>query len=99
MTLDQLMEEWRKDATIDSTELGTESTKIPELHSKYLKLYFDERRVLKGTEFQSKDNHRLGGGSPCDQFNNFVIDFDGLGCCIHGFILLGLLGREKAITI
>jgi hypothetical protein len=55
MTLDQLMEEWRKDATIDSTELGLESAKIPELHSKYLKYYFDERRTLKATEFQSKE--------------------------------------------
>jgi len=55
MTLDQMMEEWRKDASIDTTELGTESTKIPELHSKYLKIYFDERRKLKAMEFQSKD--------------------------------------------
>lgn len=55
MTLDQLTEEWRKDASIDSTELGRESTKIPELHSKYLKFYFEERRILKGTEFQSKE--------------------------------------------
>jgi hypothetical protein len=29
--------------------------KIPELHSKYLKIYFDERRKLKALEFQSKD--------------------------------------------
>lgn len=55
MTLDQMMEEWRKDASIDTTELGNESTKIPELHSKYLKIYFDERRKLKAMEFQSKD--------------------------------------------
>lgn len=55
MTLDQLMEEWRKDASVDTTELGNESLKIPELHSKYLKLYFEERRKLKALEFQSKD--------------------------------------------
>jgi hypothetical protein len=55
MTLDQLMEEWRKDSSIDSTELGAESLKIPELHSKYLKLYFEERRKTKALEFQSKD--------------------------------------------
>jgi hypothetical protein len=40
MTLDQMMEEWRLDATVDSTELGIASLKIPELHSKYLKIYF-----------------------------------------------------------
>jgi hypothetical protein len=55
MTLDQMMEEWRLDATVDSTELGIVSLKIPELHSKYLKIYFDERRKLKALEFQSKD--------------------------------------------
>ena len=55
MTLDQLMEEWRKDSPVDSTELGIASLKIPELHSKYLKVYFEERRKLKGLEFQSKE--------------------------------------------
>lgn len=55
MTLDQLMEEWRKDSTIDSTELGQASMKVPELHSKYLKVYFEERRKLKAHEFSSKD--------------------------------------------
>jgi hypothetical protein len=55
MTLDQMMEEWRLDATVDSTELGIASLKIPELHSKFLKIYFDERRKLKALEFQSKE--------------------------------------------
>ena len=55
MTLDQIMEEWRIDAPVDSTELGGASLKIPELHSKYLKIYFDERRKLKACEFQSKE--------------------------------------------
>ena len=55
MTLDQLMEEWKKDAPVDSTELAIASLKIPELHSKYLKIYFEERRKLKGLEFQSKE--------------------------------------------
>ena len=55
MTLDQIMEEWRIDASIDTTELGNASLKIPELHSKYLKIYFDERRKLKAIEFQSKE--------------------------------------------
>ena len=55
MTLDQIMDAWREDSSIDSTELGTESLKVPELHSKYLKIYFDERRKLKALEFQSKE--------------------------------------------
>jgi hypothetical protein len=55
MTLDQLMEEWRKDSPVDSTELAVESLRIPELHSKYLKIYFEERRKLKALEFQTKE--------------------------------------------
>jgi hypothetical protein len=55
MTLDQLMDEWRKDSPVDSTELAVESLRIPELHSKYLKIYFEERRKLKALEFQTKE--------------------------------------------
>jgi hypothetical protein len=55
MTLDQIMDAWQEDSSVDSTELGIESLKIPELHSKYLKIYFDERRKLKALEFQSKE--------------------------------------------
>jgi len=55
MTLEQLMEEWRKDSAIDSTELGVASLQVPELHSKYLKLYFEERRKLKAYEFDVKE--------------------------------------------
>ena len=54
MTLDQISDEWRKDAGIDSTELGAESLKIPQLHSKYMKIYFDERQRLRAYEFKSK---------------------------------------------
>ena len=53
--MDQISEEWRKDAAIDSTELGTESLKIPQLHSKYMKIYFDERQKLKAYEFKSRE--------------------------------------------
>lgn len=55
MTLDQICEEWRKDANIDSTELGAESLKIPQLHSKYMKIYFDERQRMKAFEFKNKE--------------------------------------------
>ena len=55
MTLDQIIEEWRKDSSIDSTELGKESLKIPQLHSKYMKIYFEERQKLRGYEFKKKE--------------------------------------------
>jgi len=57
MTLDEIAAEWTKDSKIDKTELGVESIKIPELHSKYLKIFFDERRRLKGLQFQSRETY------------------------------------------
>jgi hypothetical protein len=55
MKLEEISQEWIKDAKIDTTELDIESIKIPQLHSKYLKIYFEERRRLKALEFQSKE--------------------------------------------
>jgi len=36
ITLEQLQEMWQEDCKVDELNLGQESTKIPELHSKYL---------------------------------------------------------------
>lgn len=55
MKLEEISQEWIKDSKIDTTELDIESIKIPQLHSKYLKIYFEERRKLKALEFQSKE--------------------------------------------
>lgn len=35
-TIEELHDEWNKDADIDRTEVGSELLKIPKLHSKYL---------------------------------------------------------------
>jgi hypothetical protein len=55
MKLEEISQEWVNDSKIDTTELDIESIKIPQLHSKYLKIYFEERRKLKALEFQSKE--------------------------------------------
>ncbi len=55
MKLEEISQEWIKDSKIDTTELDIESIKIPQLHSKYLKVYFEERRKHKALEFQSKE--------------------------------------------
>lgn len=48
MKIEDIMAEWDKDCQIDETELGTESTNIPKLHNKYLKIFMTERmRLLK----------------------------------------------------
>ena len=36
ITLNELQEMWKEDCKIDELNLGQESTRIPELHSKYL---------------------------------------------------------------
>lgn len=54
MTLDEIHEQWSKDSKIDRDELADESIKIPQLHSKYLKMYSYERLRLKNIEFEYK---------------------------------------------
>ena len=51
-TLDDLFDLWADDSKIDRTELGEESIKIPQLHSKYYKLYSTER--LKSVKLQEE---------------------------------------------
>ncbi len=36
ITLNELQDMWQKDCKVDELNLGQESTRIPELHSKYL---------------------------------------------------------------
>jgi hypothetical protein len=46
LTLDQILEEWKKDCTVDKTELGDESLRTIPLHSKYITLYKQEKLKL-----------------------------------------------------
>ena len=45
--LDELLEEWRKDADIDRTEPGKALLDIPKLHSKYLNILSRHRLLSK----------------------------------------------------
>ena len=47
MTLEEIQKHWDKDSIVDTTELGSEATKIPQLHSKYFKMFSTERLKLK----------------------------------------------------
>ena len=47
MKFEDIVSEWDKDCKMDETELGEESTKIPVLHNKYLKMYLGENASLK----------------------------------------------------
>lgn len=50
MKLEEIQNHWEKDSCIDRAELGEESLRIPQLHSKYFKIYSDERMVLRALE-------------------------------------------------
>lgn len=50
MKLEDIQLAWKKDSEVDRTELGEESLRIPQLHSKYYNLYLEERMSLKKFE-------------------------------------------------
>ena len=54
MTLEQIQKLWSKDAPVDRTELANEASRIPQLHSKYFKIFSTERLLLKKLEQESK---------------------------------------------
>lgn len=43
MKIEEIQEQWSKDAVIDKTATDDESLKIPKLHSKYYNIYCTER--------------------------------------------------------
>ncbi len=59
MKLEDIQTMWENDSKIDRTELGEESLRIPLLHSKYYKLFANERLLLRKMESEFKDLYRL----------------------------------------
>jgi len=59
MTIDDIHAMCAKDAKIERDELADESMKIPQRHSKYLKIYSAERLKLKSIDFKHKELLRL----------------------------------------
>ena len=59
MKLDEIQKMWSDDSNIDRTELGEESLRIPQLHSKYFKLFSDERLMLRKYERAFKEMYKL----------------------------------------
>lgn len=47
VTIDELMEEWSKDAPVDETEPSRSIAKIPVLHAKYLRILTHHNLVVK----------------------------------------------------
>ena len=55
MRFDDIKTMVAKDMVIDSSELDTESLKIPQLHNKYLNLFHDERILLRKLEADKRE--------------------------------------------
>lgn len=58
MKLDEIQLMWERDAQIDRTELGEESVRIPQLHSKYFRIFSQERLTLRKLESDYKQLYR-----------------------------------------
>lgn len=54
MKLEEIQNLWSNDSQIDRTELGEESLRIPQLHSKYYNLFSAERLRLRNLENEYK---------------------------------------------
>lgn len=55
MKLDDIMEMWSEDCNVNRLELGEESLKLPKLHSKYLRIFTEERLLLRRLEGERKE--------------------------------------------
>ena len=59
MDLKTLQEMWSSDSKIIKEQLSDEALKIPQLHNKYYKIYFNERIILKKKKFEYKNLYKL----------------------------------------
>lgn len=59
MTLEEIQKLWTSDCVIDDTQLDIESTKLPAIHNKYLKIYSDEKLRLVRMDSKKKELQKL----------------------------------------
>lgn len=58
MRLEEIQSLWETDVNIDRTELGDESLRIAKLHSKYYRIFSQERLLLRKMEADYKELYR-----------------------------------------
>lgn len=58
MRIEEYIDVWQTDSKIDGTELGTESIKIPSIHSKWLRFLTKERQKLKSLHIKKQQLSR-----------------------------------------
>jgi hypothetical protein len=59
MKLENIQELWTSDCVLDDLQLDVESTRIPELHNKYFKIFSDEKLRLVKYESKMKELSKL----------------------------------------
>lgn len=59
MKTDEIITMWDEDSQLDSTELGKESLRIPQLHSKYMKELYLAKSLLTKLTHDYKSMQRL----------------------------------------
>lgn len=54
MKLEEILELWKEDSTVDKTEISDEAVKIAKLHHKYFQILVAERMILRNYEADMK---------------------------------------------
>ena len=72
MKLEDIHNMWSEDCDVDRTELGEESLKLPKVHSKYLRVFSEERLTLKKLEEERKEFVKL----KYDYYRGFLSEED-----------------------
>lgn len=73
MKLQDITDNWNEDSTIDKTELGLESLKIPQLHNKYMKILNEERDLYFKYESEYKKLYKIK-----HEYYSGVLDYEEL---------------------
>ncbi len=73
MKLEEILEEMENDSVIERDRLDNESLKIPRLHSKWLKIYSGEKRIMNQLKMQlvsltKEKEEYYGGKSPAEVY-------------------------------
>jgi hypothetical protein len=71
MEIDEIHNLWNADSKIDDLELDQESLKIPQLHSKYMRIITEENSILSKMMYAHKmlerDKFEYYAGKMCDE--------------------------------
>lgn len=59
MNISELFDAWEQDSVFERDLITEESIKVPQLHSKWMKMLSTERMRLKSVQFQYKEMYRI----------------------------------------